>query len=57
MSESIINIKSHIEHIKGELIWLKQGTSKEMRLAVAQSETTLAKLENHNLPQIIKAKG
>jgi hypothetical protein len=55
MSEPISNIKSHIEHIKGEFHWLNQG-SPEMKNAVAQGEKVLDELENHILPQMTKIK-
>lgn len=54
MSESISNIQASIEHVKGELHWLKQDPSKELKLAVEQAENTLDELEKHNLPLIKK---
>jgi hypothetical protein len=55
MSQSISNIKGHIEHINGELHWLKLDPSKEMKLAVKQFKVKLNELENDYLPNIIKA--
>jgi hypothetical protein len=55
MSQAIDSIKSSLEHIKGQMYWLKQDPSKELQHAIKQGESTLKEFENEDLKQIIKA--